>query len=159
MSVIVAMLAGLIAGAQPASAPVAAGPEAPRLELALTGIGRFAIFADISSITPDDDGVRMRALQISEDDLEIGGVTYVGGWSWWVFNCDARTADRLDFASLRADGVEGPTTPERAPPYPIAPGGDAAELAAVACRETVLPISATTASDAVHLARARMAED
>ena len=36
----------------------------------------------------------------------IGGVAYVGGWSWWRFDCAARTADRLDFASLRADGTE-----------------------------------------------------
>ena len=101
--------------------------------LVLTGVGRFAVFADSASLTPDGDGVRMRSLQISEEDMVIGGVAYSGGWSWWRFDCAAQTADRLDFASLKADGTEGPITPEAAPPYVISPGGDAAELAAVAC--------------------------
>lgn len=140
-----------------ALAPVPA-PEKPTMELALTGVGRFAVFADLASITPDGDGVRMRALQVSEEDMEIGGAAYVGGWSWWRFDCTARTADRLDFASLRADGTEGPLTPESAPPYPVAPGGDAAELAAAACGEAALPVAANSAAEAVRIGRARMTE-
>ena len=88
--------------------------------------------------------------------MMIGGVAYVGGWSWWRFDCAARTADRLDFASLRADGGEGPRTPENAPPYPIAPGGDADELAAAACAEAAAPIGA---AQAVRVGRARMMQD
>ena len=42
--------------------------------LVLTGAGRFAIFADVASVTPDGDGVRMRSLQVSEEDMVIGGV-------------------------------------------------------------------------------------
>lgn len=133
--------------------------EARPQELALTGVGRFAVFADLASIRPDGDGVRMRALQVSEEDMEIGGAAYVGGWSWWRFDCAARTADRLDFASLRTDGTEGPITPETAAPYPIAPGGDAAELAAAACGEAALPVVASSAAEAVRLGRARMQED
>ena len=124
--------------------------------LVLTGVGRFAIFADAASITPDGDGVRMRSLQVSEEDMAIGDVAYSGGWSWWRYDCAAQTADRLDFASLRADGVEGPITPTKSSPYAIAPGGDAAELAAVACGAEVRSADATTAADAVRIGRERM---
>ncbi|MGH7019654.1 MAG: surface-adhesin E family protein [Brevundimonas sp.] len=124
--------------------------------LTLTGVGRFAIFADTASITPDGDGVRMRSLQVSEEDMVIGDVAYSGGWSWWRFDCAAQTADRLDFASLKADGTEGPMTPEKAPPYAVAPGGDAAELAAVACGTQAGPTDAVSTADAVRIGRERM---
>ena len=124
--------------------------------LVLTGVGRFAIFADVASITPDANGVRMRSLQISEEDMVIGDTAYVGGWSWWRFDCAAQTADRLDFASLKADGTEGPITPEAAPPYVISPGGDAAELAAVACGAQVQAADAVNTADAVLTGRERM---
>lgn len=142
-------LAMLTTGLALSSTAAAAEDQA----LVLTGIGRFAVFADAASVTPDGDGVRMRSLQISEDMI-IGDVAYAGGWSWWRFDCTAGTADRLDFASLRADGVEGPITPESAPPYAIAPGGDAAELAAVACESPTRSIDATSAADAVKLGQA-----
>lgn len=145
------------------SLSLAAAPQTPmeppvEPQLVLTGVGRFAVFADVASITPDANGVRMRALQVSEEDLVIGGVAYVGGWSWWRFDCAAQTADRLDFASLRADGMEGPLTPENAPPYAISPGGDAAELAAVACGGEALAVDAAGAAEAVRLGRERMRE-
>ena len=124
--------------------------------LVLTGVGRFAVFADSASLTPDGDGVRMRSLQISEEDMVIGGVAYSGGWSWWRFDCAAQTADRLDFASLKADGTEGPLTPENAPPYVISPGGDAAELAAVACGAQAQTADAVNTADAVRTGRERM---
>ncbi|HEY1073379.1 surface-adhesin E family protein [Brevundimonas sp.] len=124
--------------------------------LVLTGAGRFAIFADTASVTPDGDGVRMRSLQVSEEDMVIGGVAYAGGWSWWRFDCAAQTADRLDFASLKADGTEGPITPENAPPYAVAPGGDAAELAAVACGAGLRAADAVNAAEAVRIGRERM---
>lgn len=124
--------------------------------LVLTGVGRFAVFADSASLTPDGEGVRMRSLQISEEDMVIGGVAYSGGWSWWRFDCAAQTADRLDFASLKADGTEGPITPEAAPPYAIAPGGDAAELAAVACGTQAQAADAVNTADAVRIGRERM---
>jgi hypothetical protein len=124
--------------------------------LVLTGVGRFAIFADTASITPDSDGVRMRSLQVSEEDMVIGDTAYVGGWSWWRFDCAAQTADRLDFASLKADGTEGPITPTKSAPYVIAPGGDAAELAAVACGAEARAIDAVSPADAVRIGRERM---
>ena len=124
--------------------------------LVLTGVGRFAVFADAASLTPDGDGVRMRSLQINEEDLVIGGVAYAGGWSWWRFDCAAQTADRLDFASLRADGTEGTITPTKSAPYAIAPGGDAAELAAVACGTEARTADAVSAAEAVRIGRERM---
>lgn len=124
--------------------------------LVLTGVGRFAIFADAASLTPDGDGVRMRSLQVSEEDMIISGVAYAGGWSWWRFDCMTETADRLDFASLKADGTEGPITPTKSAPYAIAPGGDAAELAAVACAVEARAADAVSAAEAVRIGRERM---
>lgn len=140
--------------------PPPAIEAAPPPLLAFTGSNRFAVFADLASIRPDpDEGasvVRMRSLQISREDMLIGGVAYVGGWSWWRFDCAAWTADRLDFASLRADGTEGPVTPENAPPAPITPGQDAAALAAAACGKTVPAVEATSTAAAVWIGRARL---
>ena len=128
----------------------------PEQALILTGVGRFAVFADAASLTPDGDGVRMRSLQINEEDMVIGDVAYAGGWSWWRFDCAAQTADRLDFASLKADGSEGPITPTKSAPFAIAPGGDAAELAAVACGAETRTADAVSTADAVRIGRERM---
>src|SRR5215217_5432271 len=96
--------------------------------LVLTGVGRFAVFADLTSVLEDAGEVRMRAFQVAEADFEVDGQAYWGGWSWWRFDSSANTADRLDFAAVKAGGAEGPATPDASPPYEAAPGGDAAEL-------------------------------
>lgn len=114
-----------------------------------TGVGRFAHYADVASIERQGDQARMRALQVAETGFSVAEVVYVGGWSWWAFDCAAETADRLDFASLRADGVEGPATPDNAPPYPAAPGGDAAELMALACA-VASPLDTLTLDQAIR---------
>lgn len=114
-----------------------------------TGVGRFAHYADVASIERQGDQARMRALQVAETGFSVGEVVYVGGWSWWAFDCAAETADRLDFASLRADGVEGPATPDNAPSYPAAPGGDAAELMALACA-VASPLDTLTLDQAIR---------
>ncbi|MDI6625249.1 MAG: hypothetical protein QME55_11015 [Brevundimonas sp.] len=140
------------------ASPACAGPTTPDgPRLVLTGVGRFAVLADLSTISRDGDRVRMRSLQVTEADFTAGGQTYWGGWSWWAFDCRARTADRLDFASVREGGAEGPSTPDTAPAYPAAPSGDAAELLAVACD----PASAGEADadnleDAVRIGRAAL---
>ncbi|WP_409018729.1 hypothetical protein [Brevundimonas vesicularis] len=128
------------------------------VRLSLTSLGRFAILADTASRTVEGRTVRMRALQVSEDDMVVGQKTYVGGWSWWRFDCAAGTADRLDFASLNADLVEGPATPESQPPFAISPGGDAAGLAGAACGEEQAVPDATSIAEAVRLARQRLAD-
>ena len=137
-------------------APACAEPQqGPRL--VLTGVGRFAVLADLSTISRDGDVARMRSLQVTEEDFEAGGLRYWGGWSWWTFDCGARTADRLDFASVRTGGAEGPATPDAAPAYPAAPGGDAAELLAVACDPASAgEADADTLQDAVRVGRAAL---
>ena len=138
-----------------ACARPAAPPDGP--QLVLTGVGRFAVLADLSTISRDGDRVRMRSLQVTESDFTAGGQTYRGGWSWWAFDCRARTADRLDFASVRDGGAEGPATPDAAPPYDAAPGGDAAELMAVACDPASAgEADADTLEDAVRIGRAAL---
>jgi len=150
-----ALLLGLMLATPACAQPTAPSQDGPRL--VLTGVGRFAVLADLSTIDRDGDRVRMRALQVAEEDFTAGGQAYWGGWSWWAFDCRAQTADRLDFASVREGGAEGPATPDAAPPYPAAPGGDAAELLAVACD----PASAGEAdadnlADAVRIGRAAL---
>jgi hypothetical protein len=141
-------------------APACAQPVGTQAEghrLVLTGVGRFAVLADLATVSRDGDRARMRSLQVTEEDFTAGGQTYWGGWSWWAFDCAARTADRLDFASVREGGAEGPATPDAAPAYDAAPGGDAAELLTVACD----PASAGEADadnleDAVRIGRAAL---
>ena len=123
----------------------------------LIGTGRYANLADIASIQREGPIARMRAFQTVEPDFAAGGESYWGGWSWWSFDCSARTADRLDFASVREGGREGPTTPDTSPAYPAAPGGDAAELLEAACSPPSR-VDATTLEDAVRLGRAALAE-
>ena len=125
--------------------------------LVQTGVGRFAQYADVASIVRQGDAARMRSLQVTEQGFHVGDVLYVGGWSRWLFDCRTRTADRLDFASLRDDGVEGPATPETAPLYAAAPGGDAAELLAVACGETP-PARTLTLDQAISQGRSALAD-
>ena len=150
-----AILLGLMLATPACAQPVATSQDGP--QLVLTGVGRFAVLADLSTVSRDGATARMRSLQVTEEDFTIGGQTYWGGWSWWRFDCRTLTADRLDFASVREGGAEGPATPDAAPPYPAAPGGDAAELLAVACE----PASAGEAdadnlADAVRVGRAAL---
>ena len=126
-------------------------------QLVPTGVGRFAIYADAASIEREGDVARMRELQVTEAGFRVGDVVYVGGWSRWAFDCVAGTADRLDFASLRSDGSEGPATPDPAPAFPAAPGGDAAELMAVACGGQTAP-HALSLSEAIIRGQAALAE-
>ncbi len=125
--------------------------------LVLSGAGRFAVFADLASVERHDDVARMRAFQVVEPHFTAGGAAYWGGWSWWRFDCAARTADRLDFASVREGGAEGPVTADDAPAYAAAAGGDAAELLAMACSPTDR-VDATTLAEAVRLGRAALAD-
>lgn len=118
-------------------------------QLVETGVGRFAHYADMASLRREGDTALMRELQVAERGFRVSEVVYVGGWSRWAFDCRLKAVDRLDFASLREDGVEGPETADDAPPYPAAPGGDAAELLAVACGEAA-PVEALTLDEAVR---------
>lgn len=143
------------------AAPAYAQPEPPQPaghRLVLVGVGRFAVLADLSTISRDGDRARMRSLQVADEAFQAAGQAYWGGWSWWAFDCEAGTADRLDFASVREGGAEGPATPDPAPAYAVSSGRDAAELLVVACD----PASARQADadnlvDAVRVGRAALA--
>lgn len=139
----IALMLALLANPAPALAPV--------------GVGRFAIYADVNSIERHGDIADMRELQVAETGFKVGDIVYVGGWSRWAFDCRAMTADRLDFASLRADGTEGPATADTAPAYEAAPGGDAAELLAVACAPQA-PSETLTLDEAIRRGQAALAD-
>jgi len=152
-SVALALVAGIaLAGCQTVT-PAPGGPE-----LLLTGVGRYAVFADLSTRTRSGDQARLRSLQVVEPGFEVDGRAFWGGWSWWAFDCAARTADRLDFASVSEGGVEGPAMPDTDPPYPAAPGGDAAELLTVACSETRTGPVFTAVASAVTAGRRALAD-
>ena len=133
-------------------------PPAEAHALVLTGVGRFAVFADVLSIERRWEVVYIRSLQVVEEDFTVGTTRYLGGWSWWRFDCDAGMADRLDFASVAVGGAEGPSTPEEQPAYQAAPGGDAAELLAVACGTVEPEVAATSVDEAVRIGREAMTE-
>lgn len=126
-------------------------------QLVETGVGRFAIYADVASIERTGDLAQMRELQVTEAGFKVGDVTYVGGWSRWAFDCRAKTADRLDFASLKSDGTEGPATADPASAYAAAPGGDAAELLAIACAAE-RPAETLSLDEAIRRGQAALAD-
>lgn len=132
--------------------PTVADPQ-----LVPTGVGRFAIYADVASIEREGDVAGMRELQVTEAGFKVGDVVYVGGWSRWAIDCRAMTADRLDFSSLRADGTEGPATADPAPAYAAAPGGDAAELLAIACAAE-RPAETLSLDEAIRRGQAALAD-
>lgn len=152
-SIAPALVAGIaLAGCQTAP-PAPAGPE-----LLLTGVGRYAVFADLTTRTRSGSQARLRSLQVVEPGFAVDGRAFWGGWSWWAFDCAAQTADRLDFASVSEGGIEGPAVPDTDPPYLAAPGGDAAELLAVACSDARAGPIFTTVEAAVTAGQQALAE-
>jgi len=122
------------------------------------GAGRFAQYADMASLQPDGAGGRIRVFQVVEPEFQAGGASYWGGWSWWRFDCDAGgRVDRLDFTAVREGGEEGPATPDDAPAYEAAPGGDAFEMVAAACNPGDYDIDAVTLEEAVAHGRTQLA--
>lgn len=125
--------------------------------LVFLGSGRFAQYADLSSLSVEGSAGRIRTFQVADAEFRAGGRAYWGGWSWWSFDCAASTVDRLDFASVHEDGDEGPSTPDLAPAYPAAPGGDAFELLSIACNPQAVEPDAHTVEEAVAHGRASLA--
>ena len=105
--------------------------ESPRLRP--TQLGAFAMFTDLDSVERTGTTAKFRVLQVTETGFTAGGVAYVGGWRWFEVDCAARTARGLGFASVRADGVEGPVTGGAGDMAKIAPGGIEDEAAKVVC--------------------------
>lgn len=140
--------------------PAAAQTTAPvEHRFVLTGAGSFAVFADLATVQRAGDTATIRSFQVVEPGFAVGATEYWGGWSRWSFDCKALTADRLDFASVRVGGVEGPSSTDNQPAYAAAPGGDAAELLAVACGDPDRTADASTLEAAVTLGRAALAGD
>jgi hypothetical protein len=135
-----------------------AAPAPGGRQLLLIGVGRYAVFADLSTRTRSGENARIRSLQVVEPGFEVDGRAFWGGWSWWAFDCGARTADRLDFASVSEGGVEGPAVPDTDPSYPAAPGGDAAELLTVACFGPANEPTLATVESAVTAGQQALAE-
>ena len=134
--------------------PALSAPDAP--EFVLAGVGRFAVFADRGSLERDGEAATLRTLQVAAEGFEAGGRLYVGGWSNWRFDCAARTADRLDFASLAEDGAEGPATPENNPPRALTE--DDAPLFEIACGAAGSEQVLHSVAEAIAMGRARLAE-
>ncbi len=128
----------------------------PAHAFVVTGSGRFAQVADAASIMRDAAIARMRVLQVVDSRFTVGGTHYWGGWSWWSFDCELQTADRLDFTSVREGGLEGPTVADEAPAYPIEVGSDAEELAKLACSDTPPAVQPRTLEEGVRLGRQSM---
>ncbi|GLS00667.1 hypothetical protein GCM10007859_06750 [Brevundimonas denitrificans] len=136
---------------------LSAGPAQPPHRFVFLGAGRFAQFADMASLRPEGSGGRIRVFQVVEPDFRAGGAAYWGGWSWWRFDCDASQVDRLDFASVREGGEEGPATPDAAPAYEAAQGGDAFEILVAACNPEDQGTDAGTLEEAVAHGRMNLA--
>lgn len=103
------------------------------------------MFTDLDSIERTGTTAKFRVLQVTETGFTAGGVAYVGGWRWFEVDCAARTARGLGFASVRADGVEGPVTGGGGDMAMIAPGGIEDEAARVVC-EGASPLGANDIS-------------
>lgn len=139
--------------------PVSGAAQDLGHDLVLAHLGRFAVFADRTSIRREGDVAEMRALQVADADFRVGDQAYWGGWSRWRFDCVARSADRLDFASLREGGAETAPYPDEAPAYDAAPGGEAGQLLEIACgAATPEAGGASSLAEAVRLGRIALAE-
>lgn len=122
------------------------------------GSGRYAQYADLASLQPEGPGGRIRVFQVVEPEFRAGGTAYWGGWSWWSFDCSANgKVDRLDFAAVREGGEEGPATPDPAPAYEPAQGGDAFEMLVAACNPDHYDIDGTTLQEIVAHGREQLA--
>lgn len=139
-----------------------APPPSPESDLVLARVDRFALFVDRASMERQDQAVTLRALQIAPEGFQAGSRLYAGGWSGWRFDCAARTGDRLDFAAVAENGVEGPVTPETGPARAIDASGDMTALFEIACGDpergpATQAASASSLAQAVSLGRARLA--
>ena len=98
-----ALLTGILLIAAPAHAQSPA-----KLALKLVDVGRYAAFVDETGIAWTGRTAKLRVLQVVEIDFIAAGEAYWGGWQVFSIDCDARTLVRGGYASLRANGREGP---------------------------------------------------
>jgi len=139
-------------------APVLAQAPAPApLELRLADVGRFATFADLTSVQWTGRTAKLRVLQVAEGGFKAGSEEFWGGWRHEIIDCEARTVAHAGFSSIRAGGREGPLTGDQRPATPL-PAGSADEAVAKVVCDGWRPFAkvpvATTVADAVAAGRA-----
>jgi hypothetical protein len=144
-------LVAVLASAAPAYA------QAPNL--ALTWLGRDAVFVDMTSIRKTGDDAAFRLLRIVDGQDAIAGERFLGGWQTAKIDCKARTFRGISFAALRESGAAGPERTITSPPYPIAGGSAEAGMAAAVCHKTrTYGERATSLAEAVRIGRAKLLE-
>ena len=126
------------------------------------GDGRFVMFLDRATLDGGGPQWEARSFQVTAEGFEVGGEGFVGGWSYWEFDCDSwnRYADLRAFASVREDGTVGPRTPsdlERG--QTVSPGSGEEGLLDIACAEDVWERDVITSLDeAVRVGREALEE-
>ena len=138
---------------------LAAPAYAQTPDLALTWIGRDAVFVDMTSIQKTGDDAAFRLLRIVDGEDAIAGERFLGGWQSATIDCRTRTFRGVSFASLRENGAAGPEQAINAPPYPIAGGSAEAGMEAAVCNGAP-PYAerASSVADAVRVGRAKLFE-
>lgn len=153
----VALAAMTTAWAMACALPAAAQDVSDAHRFVFLGAGSSAQYADLATLVSEGPGGRVRTFQVVPADFSAAGRAYWGGWSWWQFDCQSGKVDRLDFASVREGGAEGPSTPDDAPAYVAAQGGDAFEMVVAACNPDDYETDATTLKEAVRQGRLNLA--
>lgn len=127
--------------------------------LALTWLGRDAVFVELGSIRKDGDQATFRTLRIVDGEDAIDGERYLGGWQRAWIDCRARTFRAVTFMSLRESGVEGPEQTLRGEAYPIASASAEAGMEAAVCRDApTYEDRAGSVAEALRIGRGRLAE-
>lgn len=103
------------------------------LELRLADVGRFAVFVDLGGVQWTGRVAKLRVLQVAEGGFKAGAEEFWGGWRHEIIDCDARTIAHAGFASIRADGREGPLTGDLRPAQPLPVGSPDEAVAKVVC--------------------------
>ena len=138
---------------------LAAPAYAQAPDLALTWLGRDAVFVDMTSIQKTGDDAAFRLLRIVDGEDTIAGERFLGGWQSAKIDCRTRTFRGVSFASLRENGVAGPELPIYTAPYPIAGGSAEAGMEAAVC-DGAPPYAerASSVADAVRIGRTKLLE-
>jgi hypothetical protein len=103
------------------------------LDLRLVDVGRYATFADLTSLRWEGRVAQLRLLQVTEDGFMAAREAYWGGWSVVTLDCTARTVTHDGYASIRAGGKEGPLSGKPEVAVVIPPGSIEDAAAKVVC--------------------------
>ncbi len=150
------------------AAIAAAGPSRDRavaerpLELIrVVEDARFVRYLDRATLEGGGPQWEARTFQVTAEGFEVGGQPYIGGWSYWEFDCDQwrRQTDLLAFASVREDGTIGPRTKDDVPAEEPTRGSAEWPLWTLACAPDIWDRDVITSLDeAVREGREALAE-